>query len=337
MLRLLTGLFLLASCSLGIQKSGGERSYLYRPSEDYSLNELNELASSVVSIQKRDPQQAKLDDLFNPSQAPLKKIGILVFETILQPTRGGLADADKVYLSEQGKQLLTERMLSIWEQAFPVLAAEIIYIPTSKLKKTRSFTMTGGEVEDFIKTRRTSIGPDDIYYAPKGARTTTATVMNPRGMRDLSLLLVPATELMGGPKWSEHQKHLLNDVAKELGLDAVLIVMTEVSWSASRLDKHSGVHLNEELKFKISASTLIPLSSFNARLEKLKDKSPANLTLCYRSYETDFTQPVQLSVDPKEETFFNLEKHLLNPMFKTYRDLVLMNILAINKDLKATH
>lgn len=331
-------LLLLASCSLGVTKTGGEQSYIYDVYSDYTTDDLKTMSSKVVTTLVRDPQQGKINTLFTKTQPPIKKIGVLVFDTKIQETRSGLSGLDKVYLSEQGKQLLTERMASIWDQSIPLLAKDLNYFSISKIKKSKSLKIYGSDVSDYIHGKRGSLDPDDIFYLPSGKKTTTTTVLNPRRMRDLSLALVPASELMAGPKFSEHMKHAVNDVTKEFGLDAVLVVMSDIFWTASHFDKHSGNFIPEELTLKINASVLIPFSNYHKRLENLGEKRDLpRTTVAYRAYESSLKIPILLSVPPEEENFQQIERELLNPMLKTYKDLLQMVILKMDSDLRETH
>jgi hypothetical protein len=338
MLRLFIGLFLLSSCSLGVTKNGGERAYVYDVRTQYSVPELRELSSQVVATMARDPKKGKLVDLFSKNQAPIKRVGILVFESELQPTRSGLSNADKIFLNEQGKQLLTEKLLSVWEQSFPILGEGIEYVNVSKIKHAKAFKADGFAVEDYIKSKREALAPDDIFYLPIGKKTATRTILNPRGMRDLSLALVPASDLMSGPKFSEHAKHTLNEVAKELNLDAMLIVMNRIHWTASHVDKKSGEILPEELVIKLEASTLIPLSKYRERMNALgHTRDIPSTTIAYRTYETILKTPVLISVPDEQQNFATIEKELLTPVFKIYKDLAHMLQISIVEDIKKTN
>lgn len=331
-------LFLLVSCSLGVTRTGGERSYIYDVFSDYQLEDLKQLAPEIVTTSHRDPSKGKLDDLFSKKQPPLKRVGILVFESIIQPTRGGLAKEDKIYLSAHGKQLLTEKLLSMWDQSFPLLANEVVYIPSRKIKKSKTLPQYGLQVTDHVKSQRHALAPDDIFYTPPGKEVSMVTTLNPRGMRDLSLALVPASELMQGPKFSEHMKHAVNDLSRELDLDAVLIVMSELSWSASRIDKHSGEIIPEEVKVGLKVTTLIPFTSYHQRLQTLGEKRDLpKQSIAYRTYEALLKIPVLISVPEADQRFEHIEQELLNPMLKAYNDLMQMTELQIINDLKKTH
>ena len=338
MFRLIIGLILLSSCSLGTVKSGGDKTYVYDVFSEYSIDDLKELSPQVVTTLSRNPQKGKLDDLFSKKQLPIKRVGILVFESEIQPTRSGLSDENKIFLSEQGKQLLTEKLLSVWEQSFPILGEGIELIKVSKIKKSKTFKLDGLDVEDYIKTQRYSLAPDDIFYLPKGKQTTMATILNPRGMRDLSMALVPASEMMAGPKFSEHAKHTLNEVAKELKLDAMFVVMNRIHWTASHIDKHSGAIIPEEVVITLEASTLIPLSIYRERMKHLGEiRDIPNTTIAYRTYESTLKIPVLISVQEELQTFDVIEKELLGPTLKTYNDLSQMLQMRIVEDIKRTH
>lgn len=336
MLRLLFGFLILSSCSMGTVKTGGEKTYVYDLKSEYTSEDMRELAPKVVTTSYREPPVGKLAELFGPDQAPLKRVGIIIFESHIQPTRGGLAESNQVYLSEQGKQLLTEKFLSIWEQSIMIIEPTLDYVYTGKMKKAPAFHKYGMPVEDYIKSKRTSLAPDDIFFVEKGKKTTSTTILNPRDMRDMSFVLVPANELMSGPKWSEHNKHFLNDVSKELNLDAMIIVMSEVSWTAAHTDKHSGEVHPEEIKTKIKTSTLIPLHRYHERLEKIKRNEKPGVTVSYRAYESELKVPVLISLPEESKNFETIEAELLSPMLKTYKDLTQMTIMQITEDLKKT-
>lgn len=338
MFRFLVGLLLLSSCSLGVIQSGGEKIYVYDVKKEYTVEDLRELAPQVITTSSRDPQKGKLEDLFSKRQPPIKRIGILVFETTLQPTRSGLSNEDKVFLSAQGKQLLTEKLLTIWEQSFGVLAENVEYVPVAKVKKSKAYNEDGMTVTDHILSKRDSLAPDDIFFLPPGKKTAIPTVLNPRGMRDLSLALVPASELMAGPKFSEHAKHTLNSTAKELNLDAMLIIMSEISWTAAHIDKHSGESFSDNAIIRLSVTTAVPLSKYQERLKNLGEKRDLpNTTLSYRFYESKIKIPVEISVPEAQQNFDHIERSILTPSLKTYNDLTHMMQLRILEDIRKTH
>lgn len=336
MLRLLIAAFFLSACSMNTVKTGGEHSYRYDPKTEYSSTDLRLLAKKVVETSFRDPPVGRIDALFSSGQHPLKRVGIVVFETQIQPTREGIAKGHLVYLSESGKQIMTENFLRLWQESTGILAPDVNFATAAQIKKAKAFQEYGLAERNYINARRSSLAPDDIFYLEAGRRTTTTTVVNPRGMRDMSFLLVPAYELMGGPKWSEHNKQFVNALARELNLDAVLVIMSEVHWTAAQIDKHSGESVPEEIRIKLKASTLVPFSSYHQRLRKIHVNQTPQVTLCYRSYESELRIPVRLTVPEEGRRFEHIESELLAPVMKTYKDLAQMTIIRIRDDLEKT-
>jgi hypothetical protein len=329
-------LFFVASCTMGTLKRGGLDSYLYDHKKDYTLKELNELAPQIIQTSFREPMVGKQIQLFNQGQKPLKRVGLVIFESEIQPTREGLSKNNFVYLNEAGKQLLTENLLSIFEESMRGLAPEIEFLSGKSFISSKSFTSYGVAEDDFVVGQRNQLSWDDIFYLPSGKKTTMTTILNPRGMRDMSFLLVPAFDLMGGPKWSEHNKHFLNDVAKEFNLDAVILAMSQLKWTAAHIDKHSGENIPEELSIKLKTAILVPLSRYHDRLEKIGVKDKPNITVCYRNYESDIKFPARISVPENDQTFETITNEILLPAFKTYKDLAQMTVLQMSNDLKAT-
>lgn len=336
MLRILSALLILTSCSMGTIESGGTKPYVYDVASDYDSKELQYLSDKIVMTSFREPPVAKLDELFRTGQQPLKRIGIVVFESEIQPTRGGLAGNDLVYMSEAGKQIMTENFLRIWEQSLKLIAPQINFVSAAEIRKSRAFHEYGLAENDYINSRRSILAPDDIFFLESGKKTTTVTTVNPRGMRDMSFMLVPAYELMGGPKWSEHNKQFLNDVSKELRLDALFVVSSQVSWTAAHTDKHSGDFIPEEIKVKLKSSILVPLHSYHKRLEKLKRQETPSVTVCYRAYEAELKVPALISVPEESKNFDTIEKEIISPMYKTYKDLTQMELIRIEHDLIKT-
>ena len=337
MLRFLLALVFLTSCSLGTKSSGGKHRYRYEPDFEYTLEDLHQLAPGVVMMEKRDPRVGTLDKLFDPKLPDIKKIGIVVFETEIQATRTGLSDHDKIYPLEQGKQLITEDLLTQWEEGMSLVAPDLHYVRSQDVRDSKALHQYGLEVEDYVKTDRTRIDPDDILWLPPGKKTPLYTVMNPRGMRDLSFMLVPASELMGGPKWSEQNKIFLNDICKELQLDAVIVLMSSVSWTAERKDKFTNETLPEELKLKIKATTLVPFGKYHERLAILKERERPVINVAYRYHEGELKVPIKISIPESEQNFEQIEKRLLDPMFKAYRDLSFMMIDRMAEEIRKTN
>ncbi len=337
MLRILLGIVLLTSCSLGTKKTGGQHRYRYEPDFDYGLEDLQALAPGVVTMEKRDPPVGTLDKLFDKKMPDIKRIGIVVFESEVQGTRTGLSGVDLIYPNEQGKQLITEKFFTVWDEGITFIAPDLTYVPSSEIKASKALSQYGLEVTDYVKTDRIAIESDDIQWLPPGKATPLFTIMNPRGMRDISFMLVPASELMGGPKWSEHNKIFLNDIANELKLDAVFVIMSEVSWTAAHKDKFTNENIPEEIVLKLKGTTLIPFGNYHERLKELKENNRPIINVAYRYHEGKLKVPVSISVPQEEQNFETVENRLLNPMFKAYRDLTFMMIDRMAEEIRKTH
>lgn len=337
MLRILLAIVFLTSCSLGTKSKGGNHRYRYEPTFDYSLEELQALSGSFVSVERRDPPVGKLDELFSKELPDLKRIGIVVFETQIQPTRSGLSDNDKIYPTEQGKQLITEKLLGLWEEGISLAAPDLDYVNSTQVKQSKALHQYGLDVTDYIKAERTKVEGDDLLWLPPGKKTAMFTIMNPRGMRDLSFMLVPASELMSGPKWSEQNKIFLSDICRELKLDAVFVIMSKVSWTAERKDKFTNENYREELNLRIEATTLVPFTSYHDRLGKLKESQRPSVNVAYRRHVGELTIPVEISIADEKKDFNEIETRLLAPIFKSYRDLSLTMIDQMARELRKTH
>lgn len=335
MLRIFFILLLLASCSQ-ITKKGGSRSYQYDAASEHTVEELQHFAPLVVSVEKRNPPSGKLEDLFDTKLPDIKRIGIVIFETSIQSTRSGLSGQDKIYVSEQGKQLMTEKIHSIWEEILS-LNSSLDYVPSSKIKDTKAISAFGLKVPDYIQSQKQSFDSGDLMFLESGKKSPMTTIMNPRGMQDLSFVLVPATELMGGPKWSEHNKHFLNDIVKELNLDAAIIVYSDLHWTAAHKEKHSGENIPEELTVNIKASTLLPFTKYHERLKLIGNNDRPNVTLCYRTHTTKLTLPISITLPPEQMNFETIQRSLIDPLFKVYRDAAAMTAFSMMEELQKTH
>ncbi len=335
MYRFIVLFFILTACST-IEKGGQDR-YIYDSDSVYTPETLKELAPKVVTTLSRDPRVGKNDKLFSKEMPDIKRVGIVVFEGMIENKFTGLSDEDRLFISDSGKQLITEKLLSIWEQTLPLLDPELDYISTAKIKKTSHFNEYGTDVTDDIQAKRDALMPDDVFYLPKGKKISMSMFKNPRGMRDVSFLLVPGTELMGGPKSQEQNKHFINDIAKELHLDAVIIVQSSLSWTAARKDKNTGEMIPEEGKIEIKASILTPMTRYHERLKATGDNVTPNLSAVFRAYEGVIRFPLLISVPVTDESFDTAMKEVITPMLKSYTDLSSMVIYQMKSDLEKTY
>jgi hypothetical protein len=157
----------------------------------------------------------------------------------------------------------------------------------------------------------------------------------PANYQDVSILFIPATEMMIGPKPVEHQKHWVNDICKELDLDAVLLVSSEASWTQGGKDKRTQEVIPEDMEVAVGAAILYPLRSYNLAMKELNRKEPSlPKSIPVASYTTKVTVPVTLTVPEAEQTFETIEKNVLAPFFGTYQALSALIIDRINTDLR---
>lgn len=332
-------LLILCSCAFGVKESGGDGLYIYRPELAHSSEELAKNAHEYVKTSMKDPSVGKMEELFAPGMPAIKRIGIISFEALIQPTYGGVAPENSVFLSASGKQLMVESFLKVWEQSLGVLGKDFSFIKTVKIDNAKTSQQYGTDVTDHIKVNRSHYMPDDIFYLNKGKLTTYTALVNPRKMRDLSLLLVPAYELMGGPKFSDAQKHYVNELCKELKLDGVLVIFNDVEWSVKGVDKYSdNKDIPEEAKIKISASLVLPFSNYHHRLDLMKYKGEKpQQSITYRDYKTSVRIPLTLSVAEEEKNLTTIEKNLLTPVMDVYVQLTQMIISELSDDMKKTY
>jgi hypothetical protein len=113
--------------------------------------------------------------------------------------------------------------------------------------------------------------------------------------------------------------------------------MSKISWSTNRIDKHSGERLAEEVKVDLSASTLVSISEYRERAQKLKLKDAPSVNLCYRHYEAKLGIPIDLGFSKEEARFELIQERLLGPTFKSYKELAFMLIDQLSGDLRKTH
>lgn len=336
MLRTILLLLFFFGCSTNTTKKGGQNKFRYNIRENYSSNQLSYLSKDIIESSFREPPFGKYKEIFGLDQTPIKKIGIIVFESILQPTRSGLSGHDLIYLSAAGKQIITENLHTIWDESFQILVPEIKFLHFDQIMKSKAFRKYGTRQTNYVKVKRELLGPDDIFYLEPGKETTTASLLNSRGAQDLSFLLVPAYELMGGPKWSEHNKHFVNDLAKEHDLDAVIIVLSEISWNAKHWDKNKNAEVEELAFVRLSSSLLLPLSDYNKRLKLSGDNRSPDVTLCFKTYNTEINFPINISSDQENKNFDKIEYELIGPILKGYKDLAQMMIMRMSADIKET-
>ncbi|MFA5583285.1 MAG: hypothetical protein WDA09_03645 [Bacteriovoracaceae bacterium] len=327
-------LLLLTSCTLGSSKYGGKRVYQYDPQQTYDSSDLSKISRDVVTSYQRDPRQLTWKEAF-PSKNPIRSTSTLSFETIIQPTRSGISGSDKVYLSPKGKQLLTEKLLSVWEEAYTtVVNNEMNYFPMRKLFDDFKFhSQYGTGVKSYGGSFQEGLAKDDIFVMERGKRLSALALFQPHFSRDLSLLLVPGYQLFGGPRGNDYQKYYVAEAIEKFELDALYVIMVEIDWQATREDKitKKSIHQKAVIKFKIT-----PILSYKIIEERLKDLDrniPSNLpNLNWASYEASVDVPIDLDAITKESSFEEIDSLLLRPIFKSYADMCVMVAQRLYRD-----
>src|SRR5690606_33212156 len=162
-------------------------------------------SQDVVTSYQRDPRQLTWEEAF-PSKKAIKSTSTLSFETIIQPTRSGISGSDKVYLSPKGKQLLTEKLLSVWEEAYTtVVNDETNYLHMRKIFDDFSIhSQYGTGVKNYGGTFQEGLEKEDVFLAERGKRLSALALFQPHFSRVLPLLLVPGNQLFGGPRGNEY-------------------------------------------------------------------------------------------------------------------------------------
>lgn len=330
-------LIFLASCTLGSQKFGGSRAYQYSASVDYSQKELKELSDEIVISYKKDPRQMSWDKVFKKSNGPIKSFSTISFETIIQPTRAGIAGADKIYLSPKGKQVLTEKLLVIWEEAFATTKDESFSYKKMKeiSDKTQLHSKYGTTVKNFGGDFQKGLEPDDIFYKEKGKTLSALSLFSPTYARDLSLLLVPAYQLFGGPRGNDYQKYYVEEVTRLDQIDALFSMLVEIDWQSNREDKITKQSLHEKAVIKVKLTPILSYKNFSERLKKQgKEISHGLPNLNWGSYEAQVDIPIELEKISMDSSLETIDSSLLRPILKSYADLCIMITDRLNHDLK---
>lgn len=336
MLRLLPLIFL-ASCTLGGQKFGGTKAYQYTGDASYNQQQLNELSSSIVTSYKKDPRQMSWDKVFKKSNGDIKSFSTVSFETIIQPTRAGLSGADKIYLSSKGKQVLTEKLLVIWEEAFATAKDESFTYKRMKelFGKDQVHTKYGTAVKNFGGDYQKGLESDDIFFKEKGKTLSALALFTPVYARDLSLLLVPGYQLFGGPRGNDYQKYYVEELTRQEKLDALFTMLVEIDWQSSREDKITKQSLQEKAIIKIKLTPILSYKNFSERLKKQgKDISHGLPNLNWGSYEAQVDIPIELEKISIDSSLDEIDSSLLRPILKSYADLCIMITDRLNNDFK---
>lgn len=329
-------LLILTSCTLGSSQFGGKKTYQYNSAYEYSSQELFTISRDMVTTYKRDPRQIPWEKVFS-KKYPIKKVSTFSFETIIQPTRSALAGYDRVYLSPKGKQILTEKLLGVWEEVFTTVGTpEVSYVGMRDIfNDLELHSKYGLGVKDYGGTYQSSLESDDIFYKEKGKSLSSLALFQPSFARDLSLLLVPGYQLFGGPRGNEFQKYYLAETISKFSLDALFSVMTEIDWQSSRVDKITQQSLQQKAIIKLKVTPVISYKEFSKRLEENGYKVESNIpNLNWGVYESTIDIAVDLDKITKDTSLEEIESILLRPIFKTYTDMCVMISQRIAHDFK---
>lgn len=329
-------LLILTSCTLGSSRFGGKNSYHYDPSYNYTSHDLLNLSRDIVTAYQRDPRQLSWDKAFTKKH-PIKKTSTFSFESIVQPTRAGIAGFDKIYLSPKGKQILSEKLLAVWEEALTTVSHPgMTYLAMKELFNDYELHGKHGlGVKSFGGTFQDGLENDDIFFKKRGKSLSSLALFSPSFTRDLSLLLVPAYQLFGGPRGNEFQKYYLAETFEKYNFDAVFSVMVEIDWQASRVDKITQQSIHERATLKLKVTPLISYKEFTQRLiaEGINsDRDVPNLN--WGAYESSIQIPIQLDSLNEQSTLEEIDRVLLRPIFKTYTDMCVMMAHRISQDFK---
>ncbi len=333
-LRILLVISFCFSCSTYKAKvSGGKKNLENVDLTQLSLVEKNALANEVVLKSVRDPQEIKLDEILKPLNENIKRIGIAVFETEIQPTRSGLTNDRSIYLNDVSKALLTEQMFKVFQTQLKDKLINVEIVSHEEIVNTKANRLYGVEFDYPLIDEDRALGQDNLFYLPAGKKTTMRSVFIPKGFQDLSIVLVPAMELMHGPKVVEHQKHFINDLSKELNLDALLVISSKVSWTRKGIDKRTQEVIQEEIKFNQTLTMHYPFGLYEKKLIS-KNKSLINKkSIPILTLEINHTEPIKISVPEIEENYQTIENNFLNPFQKRYNELTELLVLKLSNDL----
>lgn len=335
MLRILI-LLLLTSCTLGSSRFGGKRTYQYESQYEYSSQELGKLSRDTVTSYKRDPRESEWSKVFTKTH-PIRKTSTLSFETIIQPTRSGVAGLDKVYLSPKGKQLLTKKLLSVWEEAYTtVVDQDLSYVPMEKLFDNHKLHQKYGlGVKDYGVSFQDGLEGDDIFFKEKGKSLSSLALFRPHFARDLSLLLVPAHQLFGGPRGNDFQRYYIQEVSEQFGLDALYSILVEIDWHPRRVDKLTQQSHHQKAVLKLKVTPVLSYKEFEKRLKAQGIESNSKLpNLNWGIYEVSLDIPIDLDKISKESSLEEIDSILLRPIFKTYADMCVMMSQRLQRDFK---
>ncbi len=331
-------LWLLVSCAHKVTSDGGQATFDTAVYESLSPQDLPTYAQTVVKRETRDPEGVPLARFRQHPAGQIRKIGLVIFETELQPSRSGLASDRNVYLSVRGKQILTQQLWRIWDRELRRLSSQsVTWVTRDELIGAKSFASAGSTEPDYVLKDLSRLTEEDVFWKNPGQTIPTDSLVQPANYRDLGIVLVPAYELMGGPKPSQHQHHWVNDLCKELELDAVLLVSLGAEWRRGGVDKRTQAVIPEEMKIRSQASIVYPWSRYHTIGESLGEKKLSKLNVPLASYSVNVTVPAKITIPESEESFTTAFENVIVPMRFTARRISTLVLERIVTDIHQTH
>jgi hypothetical protein len=313
---LFLGLTALKSCAHQVVQDGGQVAFDYDDYKNMAPEERLTYAQTVVKRDRRNPEGLELDKISQYSIGKINKIGIVLFETQIKASRSGLASDRNVYLSESGKQALTESFYRTFEFELKKISLPMAleWVSKDDLEASRAFRAYGSVYKDFMLNRSKKLSDLDVFWKTGGEKIPETSLLLPANMQDVSLMYVPAYELMGGAKPSQHQHHWVNDLCKELGLDAVVVVSLSADWSRGGLDKRSQALIPEKMDISVESTILYPWGTHHKILEAQKKSTNQKRNMPLAAYSAKVSVPVLITVDPAQETFDTAMKNVIFPL-----------------------
>ncbi len=331
-------LLLLVSCAHKINRDGGQANYEPVVFESLGPQELPTYAQTVVARETRDPDGPKLSDFRKTPAGEIRRVGLVVFETQFQPTRSGLATDRNVYLSARGKQILTEQMWEHWLQELRRLSGSALtWVSRADLMKSKAFASGGFPQPDYILKHRDELSEADVFWRDPGQKIPEESLLQPARYRDVGLLLVPAIELLGGAKPSQHQHHWINDMAKEMNLDAVVVVYLSAEWRRGSVDKRTHEVIPEEMKMLTQAAVLYPWGSYHEVGATLGKNNLPKLNVPLGSYSAKSNLPVKITLTKEAETLDAAMTNVIAPLKTHITRLSNLMIERMLTDIRQTH
>ena len=334
-MRLLILIFLM-SCS-HIKHEGGKGTFSQADFEQMNKAERSLYAVQVIEKEWRDPRGVTLEELKRSPFGKIKRVGLISFETVIQPTVSGLSDEDNIYLSKVGKQKLTDQWFWYFQDQLKneLSRIDVELVSYTKIKSAKAYREYGAKFPMWYYSESSKISSKDIKYYQPGKKLDMERHVLPRGMQDTSMLLVPTYEFLATSKPNEFQRHWINEICKELNLDAIIIVGIESHWKRGGYNKRKRIEEKEEISLKFYASTIYPFTSYLSKDLVEGKKSLRKLNIHLASYASVFSWPYQLA--PKgsksNRNFSAIKKTLLGPLNTKYYSFAELLIYRLSSDI----